>query len=446
PRPSTPIALTKPVTAQPMPSSSVKTRGYWRSPAYAEEAVATYRAAAYRACIITTWIAVSFDLIDKLRELALFGNNEAKEKIVLFDRWQEEIACGNLATLQRALNFERDLLGYVRDKFELIDGQQYIDLKRLQDDRNRCAHPTLQREGAPYQPTGEMARAHLCNAIIHLLQQPPVQGRSALAEVRKLIASDYFSRELEGAKKALTDNVLARPSDALVRGAVDEILFGFFEPGNTYYRNRHVYTALSAIVEIRRPVVEPRVVDQTRKIFRGLEDNHLPYAIALVVSVPECWRALVDVHRQKVVEYMLHGPIEMVASLAERAAGLDQLREAIAKRVKVSDVRQLALLMKGGLRELAVNRAIEEFCTCRSWASANFVGQFLIIPLLTNLTYDNVKTIVEASSIQGIDLRCSGGFAEFLTKVRKERIISEDHLDALLEANHLDERGNPHYD
>ena len=34
PRPSTPIALTKPVTAQPMPSSSVKTRGYWRSPAF----------------------------------------------------------------------------------------------------------------------------------------------------------------------------------------------------------------------------------------------------------------------------------------------------------------------------------------------------------------------------------------------------------------------------
>ena len=32
PRPSTPIALTKPVTAQPMPCSSVKTRGYWRSP------------------------------------------------------------------------------------------------------------------------------------------------------------------------------------------------------------------------------------------------------------------------------------------------------------------------------------------------------------------------------------------------------------------------------
>jgi hypothetical protein len=169
--------------------------------AYAEEAVGTYRAAAYRACIITTWIAVSFDLIDKIRELALFGSNEAKQQIASFDLWQEEIACGNLATLQKALNFERDLLGYVRDKFELIDGQQYIDLKRLQDDRNRCAHPTLQREGAPYQPTGEMARAHLCNAIIHLLQQPPVQGRSALAEVRKLVSSAYFPQSWRSRRK-----------------------------------------------------------------------------------------------------------------------------------------------------------------------------------------------------------------------------------------------------
>jgi hypothetical protein len=414
--------------------------------AYAEEAVGTYRAGAYRACIITTWIAVTFDLIEKLRELALFGNNESKQQIVTFDQWQEGIARGNPAALQQALNFERDLLGYVRDKFEFIDGPQYIDLKRLQDDRNRCAHPTLQREGAPYQPTGEMARAHLCNAIIHLLQQPPVQGRSALAELRKLISSDYFPRELELARKALTDSVFARPSDALVRGAVDEMLFGFFEPGNTYYRKPRVYAALTARAEIRRGVAEPRIAEQTRKIFRSLEDKDLQCATALVVSVPECWRALADVHRQKLAEYMLSGPLEMVTSLAERAARLDQRRDAITERVRACDVTQLAALIKGGLRELAVNRAVKEFCSCRSWASANFVAANLIIPLLTHLTYDHIKGIIDASSIQGVDLRCSGGFAEFLTNVREERLIKEDDLDTLLETNNLDQRGYPRYD
>lgn len=61
--------------------------------AYAEEAVATYRAGAHRA----TWIAVVFDLIDKMREIALFGNGEAKLKLEEFYRWQDEIAHGNQA-------------------------------------------------------------------------------------------------------------------------------------------------------------------------------------------------------------------------------------------------------------------------------------------------------------------------------------------------------------
>jgi hypothetical protein len=39
-------------------------------------------------------------------------------------------------------------IDYVRDKFELIDGQQYIDLERSHEDRNRCAHPSLQNRMA----------------------------------------------------------------------------------------------------------------------------------------------------------------------------------------------------------------------------------------------------------------------------------------------------------
>jgi hypothetical protein len=404
--------------------------------AYAEEAVATYRAGAYRACVITTWIAVVFDLIDKIREIALFGNKEAKGAIEQFERWQGEIARHNLSVLKSSLEFERTLLDYVRDKFELIDGQQYIDLERLHEDRNRCAHPSLQREGTPYQPTGEVARAHLCNAIIHLLQQPPVQGRSALAELRRLILSSYFPREIGAARDALTDSVLARPS--LVRGAVDEILFGFFDPGNTYYRNRRVYSALPAIAEIRRAVAEPRITEQTRKIFRSLDDKELPYAIALVVSVPECWRALFEVHRRKLTDYLSHGPVEMVATLAERASELDELRHAVAERVKLLDASQLAVFINGGMRELAVSRAVEIFSSCGSWAAANSAAHNLIIPLMMNIHPGHIKFIIESANAEGVDLCSSGGFAEFLKRVREEHLIQEDDLDALLVTNHLD--------
>jgi len=45
---------------------------------YMAEAIRCYRSSAYRVAIVSTWIVVVFDLIDKIRELALRGDSAAK--------------------------------------------------------------------------------------------------------------------------------------------------------------------------------------------------------------------------------------------------------------------------------------------------------------------------------------------------------------------------------
>jgi hypothetical protein len=404
---------------------------------YAEEALAAYRAGACRACIVTTWIAVVFDLIEKMREIALFGNEEAKSKLEEFEKWQDEIARGNGLMLRKALEFERDLLGYVRDKFELIDPQQFIELSRLQDDRNRCAHPTLHREGMPYQPSGEAARAHLSYAMIHLMQQPPVQGRSALAELRKLISSDYFPRETAPAKQVLIESVFARPSDALMRGAVDEILFGFFTPDNTYYRNGLALAALSALIEIRRSVAEARLTQQTRKVFPSLADTELPYVIVLILFMPECRSALSDVHYVKLSDYVRQGPLNTIAPVAGRVHELLELREAMRERVNKLEAEQLATFIKSGLREVAVDRAVDLFCHAKNWANANYVADKLILPILSHLKLEHITRIIKAPSEEKADLLGSCGFSEFLRAAKKERVIAPAALDGLLKENNM---------
>ncbi len=231
-----------------------------------------------------------------MREAALFGNAEVKQKLTEFDRLQEQVALGNNAVLAQALTFEREILSYTHQRLEFIDAQQLLDLARLQEDRNRCAHPTFQRDGVPYQPTAEVARAHLCHAMLHLLQQPPVQGRAALAELRRIVASEYFPREVSRAKKELVESIFARPSPALVRGAIDELLYGFFEDGNSYYHNRRSPVAIGAIIEIGREIAEPRLTEQFPKIVMRLSDQELLYAAALVTLIPECARSLSEVH------------------------------------------------------------------------------------------------------------------------------------------------------
>ena len=50
-----------------------------RAQAYITEAVASYRSGAFRSAIVGAWIAVCFDVIEKLRELALSGDKEAEK-------------------------------------------------------------------------------------------------------------------------------------------------------------------------------------------------------------------------------------------------------------------------------------------------------------------------------------------------------------------------------
>ena len=408
------------------------------SKAYAEEAVATYRAGAYRSCIVTTWIAVVFDIIDKMREAALFGNAEIKKKLDDFDRWQAAIAGGNKAVLSQALAFERDILGYAHKKLEFIDGQQLIDLERLQDDRNRCAHPTFRRDAVPYQPSGEIARAHLCHAMTHLLQQPPVQGRAALSELRRILSSDYFPRDAAQAKKELEEGIFVRPSAGFIRGAIDEILHGFFQEGDSYYHHTRAPAALAAIVEITRAASEPRLVEQLRRILPRLPDNELPYVIVLVVRIPECGRALTDVHYQKLRSLLQNGALPDIGPLFEPSSKVPQLESAVRDRIKTLTVEELAARVKSGLREAAIEQAVTFYCSCGSWDRANYVTDSLILPLLPYLKREHIEKIIRSPGDNRSDLPGSHGFHQFLEKVRAERIIDADELDSLLRTHALE--------
>ena len=64
-----------------------------QSKEYVSEAVLCYRSGAYRAAIVGTWIAVVFDLMDKIRELALSGDGAAVTLQTQYERYLELKFC-----------------------------------------------------------------------------------------------------------------------------------------------------------------------------------------------------------------------------------------------------------------------------------------------------------------------------------------------------------------
>ena len=120
---------------------------------FIQEAVSCYRAGAFRSCIVSTWNAVVFDFLHKLRELELLGDKEA---IRLLEEFEKLRSSGN--QFKELWQFESDIPDIALKKFELISAVEKSDIKRLFEDRSRCAHPSMTSLEEPFEATAELAR------------------------------------------------------------------------------------------------------------------------------------------------------------------------------------------------------------------------------------------------------------------------------------------------
>ena len=77
-----------------------------------------------------------FDLMDKIRELALSGDRTAMALQSQYERYLEQIDQSNDQGMKSALEFERAILATCKDKLQLFDQHQLTDLCRLQEDRH----------------------------------------------------------------------------------------------------------------------------------------------------------------------------------------------------------------------------------------------------------------------------------------------------------------------
>src|SRR5882672_6150297 len=92
---------------------------------YIAEAIAAYRARAYRSAIMGTWVAVAYDIISKIRELAVQGDQASLVLATRFDNAIALKATDSVNALRRLLEIENDLLNQALNTFEFISAQEF---------------------------------------------------------------------------------------------------------------------------------------------------------------------------------------------------------------------------------------------------------------------------------------------------------------------------------
>lgn len=400
--------------------------------AYIAEAVSCYRAGAFRACIVSTWIGVVFDLIAKIRELALSGDAEATRITSELAAWQPLIERGDMAMIKKSLELERTIVDIANDKFGFFDGFQLLDLHRLRDDRNRCAHPTFQGADQPYAPTSELARGHLVHAVKHVLSQQPVQGKAAADHVMRSVTSAYFPLDLEAAKTQLKLGGLGRPRDALVRAVADKLIFGVLEGGSDLKARPQTATALRAVYDLHPGYAEPRVKRALNIIGRRLSDVELPLILFLHHFLPQTWDLLdLDV-KQKLGELVKLLPDANVATVLPHCLKVSGLRADCLSRVEKLGAKELGQVLQRSQDAILVSRAVDLYCSSGSYNGANSTYDVAIAPILNQLTQDQARRILVASHKEGADLNGANSFSTFTQHVYVHEIIPKtETLDLL---------------
>lgn len=406
-----------------------------QSRTYIAEAVICYRSGAYRATIVSVWIAVIFDLIDKIRELSLAGDGNAGAILQRYETYMQQMDRNDPQGVKNALEFERELLNTCRDKLEFFDQQQIVDLERLREDRHRCAHPSFQRIGEPYRPTAEQARLHLTNAVLHVLAQPPVQGKALLNQLRVIVSSSYFPTDRTQAVAALRASALARPNNALINGFVDMVVFEPFKADSPLYNSLRVSDIINAAAELHRTQVEARLRRQLNRMIFDASDPQLPQAVFILAGVESGWQLLQDAAKAKVRQYVSVSPIALASPTLARLSENPELVPKIKERLAAASRDELATAVSFGLRDVAKDRALELLSQVGSFNSANDVIQRIILPIFENLNKEDFIKIIEFPRTTGADLVGANAYSVLVTRLRGSSFFTSSELDDLLIAN-----------
>lgn len=401
------------------------------------EAIRCYESGAYRSAIVATYISVCFDLIEKIRILSAAGDGNATNLLSDLTELQTQRDNGNLKAIPGLLQFERTLLEEFRDKFDFFGVNEFDDLARLREDRNRCAHPTFFKSNLPYAPSAELARLHIRNALIHVLTQEPRQGKAALANLEAVVLSAHFPGDVSAAVLRLKGAGLSNARDALTRGFIDALMFGLPDSSSPYYSKQPAMIALEAAIEINRPVALPRAIADVSKLLLRTEPDAIKVGASVALLITEIGEDLDEVSKGVIRTWIQKEDSEYLGNVIKRALKMPWCKDDAIARIPTLTAAQIGNL-KGEVPPEIVSRAAELYASASNWIDANNLASTCALPFADRFSTDDLKIVFGNASGGKADLLGSHGFKDLITSLYEKNPAGQAGIDALLDEHGLD--------
>lgn len=356
------------------------------------EAVTAYRGGALRSAIMSTWIAVAYDIISKARELAAQG--EAAPKVFV-DELDLAIEHNSVSKMQR---IESELLKTANEKLLLFAQHEHVAFTRLQEDRNLCAHPAFVVEDELYKPSPDLVRSHIVQTLQYLLVHAPLQGKSAVARFEMDVLSTSFPVASADIGTFVRSKYLDRAKDVLVVNLIKWLVKSTFGADRERFagKERLIALTLTEVASAKTTLYDQVVPTFVEQYFEAVTDEVLLKICPFLESDRRIWAWLSEPVRIRVRTLLASTTLADLKVLgAFDAYAIPELADILMARFEAFDEDTQISVISENPRRQFINRALEIYSGAGGYRRAEMLGRSLIVRLAPYFSADDLRRVLE---------------------------------------------------
>ena len=381
-----------------------------------EESIRAYHAGAFRATVILAWVSLIFDYVYKLEELGAKGDAPAQKEVTDFFQWQAN------ADYVRLLKFENDMLDRAESQYQFISIVEKNELKRLQEDRHKCAHPSTNVSYEPYYPSAELARYHVSNVLRLMCIHPPTLGKYGLNEIYSLITSVSFPLDGRRAVEHLNASPLLRLRSAAQRDLVISLIKAPLKENLSDSSADRIYSALKAIYELQPALITVVMQEKLTMIFQTLTDSQRLQTFRLLFELPVLMSLLEKRELDRVAATIAFLNPTNQSKFIAYAASIDTFNEQTTPLIQKLPHSGLAELIRVQPNTTTIQLAIERWRMTQNYDESDLIMQTLILPFVTLFSDMQIQEILQIagqdSQVYGAQKLMPGFFLEFFQSLQ----------------------------
>ena len=363
-----------------------------QSKVYFLDAVRAYKAGALRASLTSAWVALVYDLIAKYRELSALEDAAASAFV---QSWDAATAANEV---RRLLQLEAAILDDATQNTQVINRTAHTHLERLREDRHLCAHPAFSAEAELFEPSPELVRLHLANAVDLVLSQEPLQGKA----IFELFDIDVQSTGFPTAHTRILDYVEQRYLERVrvqnIRNFGTVLAKSLLKGVPQQWEPQH-NKIISSLVAVRDRAAQAWT-DVSLAIVRlidNLEPENRPRAIAFIAAFPDFWRMLQQPTRTALQETVDNAdPAALTEYRILAGVRLPQFRESLLRVIADLDSNGLAYAIAAQPLADLWPRAIETYENSGSFRGSEAKFSELIAPFAGRLDSQQHDRLLDA--------------------------------------------------